>query len=127
MDVSIGLLFKDNHLLLARRKSDQSFPHKWEFPGGKVDDGESYIYALHREMREELGIEISAPKFLVETINSHHHWVLRFYLIESWTGFPQLREHSAFAWTHINAIHAYDLINEDVIKATWALRLYKNI
>lgn len=127
IDVSIGLLFQDDHLLLGRRKSDRKFPHKWEFPGGKLNIWEDHIDALHRELKEELEIEICDQVFLLETINSFHSWVLRFYLIENWLGFPQLKDHSALAWVHINDIHTYDLINENVIEAVGALRKHKGI
>ncbi|MDP9169755.1 MAG: NUDIX domain-containing protein, partial [Acidobacteriota bacterium] len=55
--VVAGLLVSDGLFLICRRRADQPHPLKWEFPGGKIEAGESPQQALARELREELGIE----------------------------------------------------------------------
>jgi 8-oxo-dGTP diphosphatase len=55
--VVAGVLVHDGKILACRRRSDQDHAHKWEFPGGKVEPGESPELALARELREELGVE----------------------------------------------------------------------
>ncbi len=59
LTVVAGLLTERGHLLACRRRSDQDHARKWEFPGGKVEKGEDWRYALVRELREELLIEAS--------------------------------------------------------------------
>jgi len=59
VEVAIGILQSGRSVLLAQRKQGQTFADKWEFPGGKVESGESPQQALVREFREEIGIETS--------------------------------------------------------------------
>ena len=58
--VVAGVLERDGKILICRRRADQPHPLKWEFPGGKIEAGESPEFALMRELREELGIEATA-------------------------------------------------------------------
>ena len=58
--VVAGVLERDGKILICRRRADQPHPLKWEFPGGKLEAGESPEAALIRELREELGIESEA-------------------------------------------------------------------
>ena len=55
--VVAGVLIRDNRILICQRRADQAHALKWEFPGGKLEAGESPEQALVRELREELGIE----------------------------------------------------------------------
>ena len=58
LDVVAALITKDNKVLICQRKQDDAFPLLWEFPGGKVEESETYHQALKREIKEELGVEI---------------------------------------------------------------------
>ena len=58
LTVVAGLIYKDGRLLVCQRRPGGAFPLKWEFPGGKVEKGESDIDALRRELREELAVEV---------------------------------------------------------------------
>ena len=67
--VVAGLIFRDGRLLACQRHEKSAFPLKWEFPGGKVEAGESDADALRRELKEELGISVGAMTFFHE----HEH------------------------------------------------------
>lgn len=58
IDVAAGLVFRRGRLLITQRPADGHLGGLWEFPGGKLEPGESFETALHRELREELGIEV---------------------------------------------------------------------
>ena len=61
-EVAVGILMARGKVLACQRKRDAVYPLKWEFPGGKIDPGESSAVALRRELREELGIEAVVGK-----------------------------------------------------------------
>jgi 8-oxo-dGTP diphosphatase len=65
--VVAGLIQRDGALLICQRRRDGAFPLQWEFPGGKVEPGETYEESLHRELREELGIEAEVGPELYRT------------------------------------------------------------
>ncbi|NMM36523.1 MAG: NUDIX domain-containing protein [Glaciimonas sp.] len=99
--VAVGILMQPNgDVLLAQRPSGKPYAGYWEFPGGKVELGESILDALKREFVEELGIEIltAEPWCGVEHIYPHAHVRLHFYLCRAWRGEPQSLERQAFAW-----------------------------
>ena len=61
VQVAAGLIFREGRYLIARRKADTHLGGLWEFPGGKREPGESLEGCLHRELREELGIDVTPP------------------------------------------------------------------
>ncbi|HVT89989.1 MAG TPA: 8-oxo-dGTP diphosphatase MutT [Tepidisphaeraceae bacterium] len=69
IDVAIAIIVNDQHLLICRRKADDSFAGYWEFPGGKVEKGESPTDCLARELREELDIQAE----IIETFTTIQH------------------------------------------------------
>ena len=87
-------------VLLAQRPAGKPYFGYWEFPGGKVESGESILDALKREFVEELGIEVlsAAPWCGVEHVYPHAHVRLHFYISRDWRGEPQSLEGQAFAW-----------------------------
>lgn len=101
IDVAVGILMKPNgDVLLAQRPTGKPYAGYWEFPGGKVDPGESIFNALKREFVEELGIEIvSAEAWCgIEHVYPHAHVRLHFFISRNWCGEPQSLEGQAFAW-----------------------------
>ncbi len=101
IDVAVGILMKDNgDILLAQRPVGKPYEGYWEFPGGKVETGETIEDALKREFMEELGIAITSadPWCGVEFVYPHAHVRLHFYISHDWTGVPQSREGQQFSW-----------------------------
>jgi 8-oxo-dGTP diphosphatase len=101
IDVAVGILIKfDGEMLLAQRPVGKPYAGYWEFPGGKVEQGEPILDALKREFMEELGVMIlsAEPWCCVEHVYPHAHVRLHFYLSRAWTGLPQSLEGQALAW-----------------------------
>jgi 8-oxo-dGTP diphosphatase len=101
IDVAVGILMKPNgDVLLAQRPVGKPYAGYWEFPGGKVEAGESIFAALQREFSEELGLEIRSAEAWcgIEHVYPHAHVRLHFYISRDWRGEPQSLEDQAFAW-----------------------------
>ena len=67
--VTAAIILKDNKVLIAQRSPDDKLANKWEFPGGKIEHGESPQECLKREIREELDFEIEVLDFFAESIS----------------------------------------------------------
>jgi 8-oxo-dGTP diphosphatase len=101
IDVAVGILLRDNgDVLLGQRPEGKPYAGYWEFPGGKVEQGESILDALKREFVEELGVQIlsASPWCGVEYVYPHAHVRLHFYISRAWQGEPQSLEGQDFAW-----------------------------
>jgi 8-oxo-dGTP diphosphatase len=101
IDVAVGILLKPNgDVLLACRPEGKPYAGYWEFPGGKVEAGESVIDALKREFEEEIGVRIvsAEPWCGVAHVYAHAHVRLHFYISRHWQGEPQSLEGQALAW-----------------------------
>jgi len=107
VDVAVGILMKPNgDVLLGQRPAGKPYAGYWEFPGGKVDPGETILEALKREFMEELGIEVlSAEEWCgVEHVYEHAHVRLHFFISREWRGEPQSLENQAFAWQGVVSV-----------------------
>lgn len=91
----------DGSFLMARRPAGKVYAGWWEFPGGKVEPGESARAALQRELHEELGITaVRAWPWLNRAyVYPHAHVMLRFFRVDAWRGEPHPQEDQALAWT----------------------------
>ena len=101
VDVAVGVLIEPGgDFLLTSRPPGKVYEGYWEFPGGKLEAGETMVQALRRELHEELGIWIgSALAWHVELIDYPHALVrLNFFKVFEWTGALQMREGQQFAW-----------------------------
>lgn len=101
VDVAVGVLIDaDGNFLLTSRPPGKVYAGYWEFPGGKVEAGESIETALRRELHEELGITIgSALPWQVELVDYPHALVrLHFCRVLAWQGAFEMREGQAMAW-----------------------------
>lgn len=92
----------DGSFLMARRPEGKAYAGWWEFPGGKVEAGESARRALDRELREELGIRVTEawPWLNRAFVYPHAHVMLRFFRVTGWEGEPHPHEGQVLAWTH---------------------------
>lgn len=95
----------DGHFLLGQRAADTFYPGYWEFPGGKIEPGETPRQALVRELREELAIEVLAasPWIVREHRYEHAHVRLHFFRVDAWHGEISNRVHAALSWQHPGA------------------------
>lgn len=101
VDVAVGVLIApDGQFLLTSRPAGKVYAGYWEFPGGKLEAGETVEQALKRELQEELGISIGpAQPWRVELVDYAHALVrLHFCKVFRWTGDFQMREQQAMAW-----------------------------
>ena len=101
VDVAVGVLIAaDGRFLLTSRPAGKVYAGYWEFPGGKVESGESIEEALRRELHEELGITIGpAQPWKVELMDYPHARVrLHFCRVYAWSGEFEMRERQAMAW-----------------------------
>jgi mutator protein MutT len=71
IDVAAALIFHNGKLLITQRRADDHLPNLWEFPGGKVEPGETFERCLVREIREELGIEISVGDLVEDLTHTY--------------------------------------------------------
>lgn len=114
--VVAGILRRERKVLICRRRADQPHPLKWEFPGGKVEPGESPEAALTRELREELGIE-SEPG--VEAMRYEFAYpgkqpiLLIFLEVPAWRGTLENRIFETILWEHPEVLSDYDFLEGD--------------
>jgi 8-oxo-dGTP diphosphatase len=114
IDVAVGVLRNAaGEYLFAQRPEGKPMAGYWEFPGGKVESGESIHTALARELHEELGIEIadSTRWTEVEHIYPHAHVLLHFRIITEWRGEPHGRENQSLHWQKL-------VVNTDGVVST---------
>lgn len=101
VDVAVGVLIDGaGRFLLTSRPDGKVYAGYWEFPGGKLEAGESVLAALRRELHEELGITIAdAAPWKVEIVDYPHARVrLHFCKVSAWTGAFEMREAQQMAW-----------------------------
>ncbi|MGZ5927480.1 MAG: (deoxy)nucleoside triphosphate pyrophosphohydrolase [Rhizomicrobium sp.] len=100
--VAAALIDPDGRVLIAKRPPGKAMAGLWEFPGGKVEIGETPEQALIRELREELGISVKEPCLAPFTFASHSytkfHLLMPLYLCRRWDGTPQPLHHAALKW-----------------------------
>ena len=104
VDVAVGILVKpDGSFLLTSRPAGKVYEGYWEFPGGKLEAGESVQDALRRELLEELGIAVEAAQlWRVELVDYPHALVrLNFCKISAWSGELQMREAQSYSWQQL--------------------------
>lgn len=109
--VAVALIDRDGRVLIAQRPEGKSMPGLWEFPGGKIEAGETPEAALIREMEEELGIDTwkscLAPLSFASHAYPDFHLLMPLYACRKWLGTPQPRMHSALKWVSIHALGSY--------------------
>lgn len=106
------ILRPDGTVLLAQRPRGKAYAGYWEFPGGKLEVGESPAHALARELDEELGITVrtASPWMVQEFVYPHAHVELNFFRVYAFDGEPAGHDGQAFAWQDPNAIRVAPLL-----------------
>ena len=118
--VAAALVNPNNEVLLAQRPVGKRLAGKWEFPGGKIEQGESPEIALARELQEELCIDVALGQFEPFWFLSHDyvaefgfHLLMPVYLCRTWQGTPYAKEHTAIAWKRPQDMHQLPMIEAD--------------
>ena len=104
VEVAVGILIRpDGRFLLTSRPPGKVYAGYWEFPGGKLESGETVRVALHRELQEELGIDVQTVAPWRATVVDYPHALVRlnFCKVTLWSGELQMREGQSFSWQHL--------------------------
>ena len=111
--VAVALIDADRRVLIAQRPEGKQLAGLWEFPGGKVEPGESPEEALIRELEEELGISTKTACLAPVSFASHSyenfHLLMPLYACRKWQGDPQKREHAALKWVRPQKLRDYPM------------------
>jgi 8-oxo-dGTP diphosphatase len=114
--VVAGVLERDGKILICRRRADQPHPLKWEFPGGKLEAGESPDTALIRELREELGIETQRAEELMRyefAYPGKQPILLVFLAVSAWLGEVENRIFETIQWEPPDTLPGFDFLEGD--------------
>ena len=113
--VVAAIIKKNNQFLIVQRNKNKHLGLKWEFPGGKVQDSETFEEALLREIKEELNITINIHEKIAEEKykDDKIDIVLYYYLCSLKNGMMKLNEHENFAWVEKKDFYKYDFAEGD--------------
>ena len=114
IDVVAGVIFSGDRLLLHRRKKGDALEGTWEFPGGKVEEGETQEEALRREILEEMGLEIEVEEKLGEVVHEYPHIHIRLIAYKAQTENRKVESREgACRWVHPQEVEHYPLSPAD--------------
>ncbi len=115
---AVALIDPDGRVLLAQRPEGKSMAGLWEFPGGKVEPGETPEHALIRELEEELGINTWQSCLAPLTFASHSyeefHLLMPLFACRKWEGIPHGREGQQLKWVRANDLRNYPMPPADI-------------
>ena len=116
IDVVCAILQNEFEEILIAKRSNGIHKDKWEFVGGKVQQGESFEQALVREIKEELNVEVKVNQHLCSTQHTYSDRKvnLHSYFAEITSGTIRLTEHKLCSWVSLNEIFNYDLLEADI-------------
>ena len=118
-----ALIDTDGRVLICQRPQGKQLAGLWEFPGGKVEAGETPEECLIRELEEELGIAVThaclAPFVFASHTYEGFHLLMPLYLIRRWTGLVTAKEHKALAWVKPNQLTDYPMPPADAPLVAW--------
>ncbi|MBV8144763.1 MAG: 8-oxo-dGTP diphosphatase MutT [Gammaproteobacteria bacterium] len=113
--VAAALFDGEGRVLIAQRPAGKALAGRWEFPGGKVDAGESERAALVRELREELGVEVLAARPCMRLTHAYaeREVELSLWIVERFAGEPRPLDAQALKWVARAALGAEDILEAD--------------
>ena len=116
--VAVALVDVDGRVLIAQRPEGKTMAGLWEFPGGKVDSGETPEQALIRELQEELGIDVTENCLAPFTFASHRyddfHLLMPLYVCRVWDGVVAAREGQILKWVRVLDLKDYPMPPADI-------------
>lgn len=114
--VTAAILIKDGLFLIAKRKKEDKLANKWEFPGGKIEKGETAEECLKREIKEELQINVKIGDFFGESLYYYPQGAIQ--LLAYWayweSGGIELMVHDEYKWVSIKELDYYDFAPADI-------------
>lgn len=117
IDVTCAIIEKEDKVLCAQRGEQMSHPLKWEFPGGKLEPGETLEACLKREIKEELGLDIAIGEQLPahqHTYSSTKEICLHPFICTVQEGTISLKEHKQIAWLKPHKLKDLDWVEADI-------------
>lgn len=112
-----ALIDSDGRVLLARRPPEKPLGGLWEFPGGKLAEGETPEGALIRELKEELGLDVVesclSPIAFASCDNGAFHLLMPLFVCRKWSGAPKAIVHDALRWARPGELLSYDMPKAD--------------
>lgn len=116
--VAVALIDADGRVLIAQRPDGKNMAGLWEFPGGKLEPGETAEDAVRREVLEELGVDICDACLQAFSFTSHGYvdfnLLMPLFICRQWEGIPQAREHAALKWVRPKDLSNYPMPGADV-------------
>ena len=115
--VVAALILRDEKILVCQRTRHQVMPLKWEFPGGKIEDGEQPRDALHRELDEELGIDAVIGEEVSRIVHTYPNGgsvELRFFAVHEYRGEIENKIFKDVQWVERKDMPAYDFLEADL-------------
>ena len=115
LEVTAAIICKDNKILICQRPADKSCGFLWEFPGGKIEHGETGEQCIVRECQEELGVTLQVRKKVTDVIYEYPDRTvhLHFYLCDIIAGTLEKKEHAAFRWISQQEIFQFEFCPAD--------------
>lgn len=115
---AVALIDSDGRILIAQRAEGKPMAGLWEFPGGKVDDGETPEFALMRELEEELGIETRPTCYTPIAFASHSyddfHLLMPLFVCRTWRGVIEAHVHKTYKWVRLDELYDYPMPEADI-------------
>ena len=114
--VVAAIIIKKDKILIARRAAHKAMAGKWEFPGGKIEDGETMPEALEREILEEFSVHVKAGRFLATNTYSYETFQIELhaFYVTHIQGEFMLSDHDKIAWVTPDELEVYDLAEADI-------------
>ena len=115
-EVTCAIILKDYSVLITQRSEQMPHPLKWEFPGGKVKEGESVEECIRREIREELGLQVEVDRLLPSVRHTYGNYPIELIPLVCTlkSGEVVLAEHKAYQWIPLEKMEEVDWLDADL-------------
>ena len=126
ISVTAAIIQREGRILIAKRSSTSSLPGTWEFPGGKIESGETPEECLHRELREEFEIDVIVENFFCESIYNYDHGSVRLIAYGAHTDedILILNAHDDVRWVPADKLLEFNLAPADIPIAEKIVKIY---